>query len=87
MSSWNPYTDIPRGEKQSEGEQETKKVKMTTTLSAEKKRNDLKKPNEKVTNAPLRTAVSEAGDNIQHMTETKKVELNKLYSNTVYIFN
>ena len=79
MSSWNPYIDIPRGEKHSEGEQETKKIKMTTTLGAEKKRNDLKKRQEKVTNAPLRTAVSEAGDNSQHTTQTKKVELNKLY--------
>ena len=87
MSSWNPYPEIPRGEKHSEGERETKKMKMTTTLSAEKKRNDLQKRQEKVTNAPLRTAVSVAGNNSQNTTETKKVELNKLYSNIVYIFN
>ena len=35
-----------------------------------------------MTNAPARTAVSEPS---QHTTETKKVELNKLYSNTVYV--
>ena len=87
MSSWNPYTDIPRGKKQSEGDEETKKIKITTTLSAEKKRNDLKKPHEKVTNAPLSPPVSEAWDNSQHTTVTKKVELNKHYSNRVYIFN
>ena len=87
MSSWHPYADLPRGEKHSEGKQETKKIKMTTTLGAEKKRNDSIKRQEKVTNAPLRTAVSEAADNSQHTTEKKKVELNKLYSNTVYIFN
>ena len=39
----HPYTDLSRGEKPSEGEQETKKIKMPTTLSAEKERNDLKK--------------------------------------------
>ena len=87
MSSWHPYTDLPRGEKHSEGEQETKKMKMTTTLGEEKKRSDLIKRQEKMTNAPLRTAASEPADNSQHTTETKKVELNKLYSNTVYIFN
>ena len=42
------------------------------------------KREEKMTNAPVRTAVSEPS---QHTTETKKVELNKLYSNTVYVFN
>ena len=61
---------------------------MTTTLGEEKKRNDLIKRQAKtMTNAPLRTAASEPGDNSQHTTETKKVELNKFYSNTVYIFN
>ena len=42
------------------------------------------KREEKMTNAPVRTAASEPN---QHTTETKKVELNKLYSNTVYVFN
>ena len=36
-----------------------------------------------MTNAPVRTAASEPS---QHTTEMKKVELNKLYSNTVYIY-
>ena len=59
---------------------------MATTLGAEKKRNDLTKREEKMTNAPVRvrTAASEPS---QHTTETKKVELSKLYSNTVYVFN
>ena len=57
---------------------------MATTLSAEKKRNDLTKQEEKMANAPVRTAAS---DPSQHTTETKKVKLNKLYSNTVYVFN
>ena len=82
VSSWHPYSDLPRS---SEGEQETKKMRMATPLGAEKKRNDLTKREEKMTNAPVRTAVSEPS---QHTTtETKKVELNKLYSNTVYVFN
>ena len=81
VSSWHPYGDLPRP---SEGEQETKKIRMATTLGAEKKRNDLTKREEKMTNAPVRTAASEPS---QHTTETKKVELNKLYSNTVYVFN
>ena len=76
VSSWHPYSDPPRP---SEGEQETKKIRMATTLGAEKKRNDLTKRE-----APVRTAASEPG---QYTTETKKVELNKLYSNTVYVFN
>ena len=84
MSSWHLYTDLPRP---SEGEKEAKKIKMATTLGAEKKRNDLTKREEKMTNAPVRTAASEPGDTSQHTTETKKVELNKLYSNTVYVFN
>ena len=77
-----PYlnTDLPRP---SGGEKEAKKIKMATTLGAEKKRNDLTKREEKMTNAPARTALSEPGDTSQHTTETKKVELNKLYSNTV----
>ena len=29
-SSWHPYIDLSRGEKPSEGEQETKKMKMAT---------------------------------------------------------
>ena len=83
-SSWHPYTDLPRP---SGGEKEAKKIKMATTLGVEKKRNDLTKREEKMTNAPVRTAASEPGDTSQHTTETKKVELNKLYSNTVYVFN
>ena len=43
VSSMHLYTDLSRSERPSEGEQETKKIKMPTTLSAEKKRNDLKK--------------------------------------------
>ena len=81
VSSRHPYGDLPRP---SVGEQKTKKIRMATTLGAEKKRNDLTKPEEKMTNAPVRTAASESS---QHTTETKKVELNKLYSNTVYVFN
>ena len=81
VSSWHLYTDQPRP---SGGEKEAKKIKMATTVGAEKKRNDLTKQEEKMTNAPVRTAASEPS---QHTTETKKVELNKLYSNTVYVFN
>ena len=81
VSSWHQYTDQPQP---SGGEKETKKIRMATTLDAEKKRNDLTKREEKMTNAPVRTAASEPS---QHTTETKKVELNKLYSNTVYVFN
>ena len=81
VSSWHPYTDLRRP---SGGEKEAKKIKMATTLGAEKKRNDLTKREEKMTNAPVRTAAPEPS---QHTTETKKVELNKLYSNTVYVFN
>ena len=84
VSSRHPYTDQPRP---SGGEKEGKKIKMATTLGAEKKRNDLTKREEKMTNAPVRTAASEPGDTSQHTTETKNVELNKLYSNTVYVFN
>ena len=78
MSSWHPHTDLPRP---SGDEQEAKKIKMATTFGAEKKRNDLPKREEKMTNAPVRTAASEPS---QHTTETKKVELNKLNSNTFY---
>ena len=60
---------------------------MATTLGAEKKGSDLTKKEEKMTNAPVRTAASEPRDASQHTTEAKKVELNKLYSNTVYVFN
>ena len=81
VSSWHSYTDQPQP---SGGEKEAKKIKMATTLGAEKKRNDLTKREEKMTNSPVRTAASEPN---QHTTETKKVELNKLYSNTVYVFN
>ena len=81
VSSWHPHTDLPRTPG---GEQEAKKIKMATTFDAEKKRSDLTKQEEKMTNAPVRTAASEPN---QHTTETKKAELNKLYSNTVYVFN
>ena len=81
VSLWHPYTDQFRGEKRSEGEQEAKKIKMATTLGAEKKRSERQ---EKMTNAPVRTAATKPG---QHTTETKKVELNTLCSNTIYIFN
>ena len=81
MSSWHPYTDLSRP---SGGEKETKKIRMATTLGAEKKGSDSAKGEEKMTNAPVRTVASEPS---QHTTETKKVELNKLYSNTVYVFN
>ena len=74
MSSWHPYTDLPRP---SGGEKEGKKIKMATTLGAEKKRSDLTKREEKMTNAPVRTAASEHGNTSQHTTETKKVELSR----------
>ena len=57
---------------------------MATRLGAEKKRNDLTKRETEMTNASVRTAASEPS---QQTTETKKVKLNILYSNTVYIFN
>ena len=81
VSSWHPYTDQSQP---SGGEKEAEKIQMATTLGAEKKRNDLTKREEKMTNAPVRAAASKPG---QHTAETKKVELNKLYSNTVYVFN
>ena len=84
VSSWHPYTDQPQS---SGGEKEAKKIEMATTLGAEKKGSDLTKQEEKMTNAPVRTAASEPGNTSQHTTETKKVEVNKLCSNTVYIFN
>ena len=84
VSSWHPYTYLPWP---FGGEKEAKKIKMATTLGAEKKGSDLTKQEEKMTNAPVRTAASEPGYTSQHTTETKKVELNKLCSNTVYIFN
>ena len=59
---------------------------MITTFGVEKKRNDLTKPQEKMTNAPLRTVASEPSQQ-KVPTETEKNELNKLYSNTVYILN
>ena len=80
MSSWHPYTDLPRP---SGGEQETKKIKIAPTLGAGKKGSHLTKQEEKMTNVPVRTAASEPS---QHTTETKKVQLNELCSNTVYIY-
>ena len=79
VSSWHPNTDLSQGEKLSEGEQETKK-NGHHTLGVEKKRSDLKRE-EKMTNTPVRTVASMPGQKMS--TETKKVELNKLYSNTV----
>ena len=86
--SATPYTDLPRGEKPSEDEQEAKKIKMaalTATLGEEKKRNDLIKRQGKMANT---FAASEFGDTSQQEmpTETKKDELNKLYSNTLSTF-
>ena len=79
--SWHPHSDLPRP---SGGEKETKKIRMATTLGAEKKGSGSTKGEQKMTNAPVRTAASEPSE---HTTETKKVELNKLYSNIVYVFN
>ena len=73
VSSWHPYTDQPWP---SGGEKKAKEIKMATTLGAEKKGSDLTKEEEKMTNAPVRTAASESGDTSQHTTETRKVELN-----------
>ena len=48
---------------------ETKKINTATTLGAKKKGSVLKKPKEKMTNAPVRTAASEPS---QHTTETTR---------------
>ena len=48
---------------------------MGTTLGAEKKGSVLTKQEEKLTNVPVSTAAAKPS---QHMTETKRVELNKL---------
>ena len=79
-SSCHPYTDLFR---HSGGKHVTEKIKMATTLGAEKKRSFLTKREEKMTNAPVRTATSEPS---QHTTDTKKVELNKLCSNTATLY-
>ena len=68
----HPYTNLPWP---SVGEQETKQIKMATTLGAEKKRSVLTKQEEKMTNVPLCTAASKSS---QHTTETERVELSKL---------
>ena len=47
VSSWHPYVDLPRPSE--DDQQETKKIRMATTLGAEKKRNDLTKREEKMT--------------------------------------
>ena len=65
VSSWHPYTDLSRP---SGGEKETKKIRMATTLGAEKKGSDSTKGEEKMTNAPVRTAASEPS---QHTTESR----------------
>ena len=62
MSSLHPYTDQPWP---SGCEKEAKKIKMATTPGADKKGNDLTKQEEKMTNAPVRTAASEPGDTSQ----------------------
>ena len=49
-----------------------RKLKMATTLGAEKKRSDLTKQEEKMTNAPVRTAASEPGDTSQHTTRNEE---------------
>ena len=56
VSSWHPYTDLSRPPG---GKKETKKIRMATTLGAEKKGSDSTKGEEKMTNAPVRTAASE----------------------------
>ena len=66
VSSCHPYSDLPRP---SGGEKETKKIRMATTLGAEKKRNGLTKREEKMTNAPVRTAASEPS---QHRQKRRK---------------
>ena len=80
VSSSHPYTDLPRP---SGGKQETKKIRMATTLGAEKKRNDLTKREEKMTNAPVRTAVSEPS---QHTTETKSSTSLAIVTSSFYVF-
>ena len=45
-SSWHPYSDLPRS---SGDEKEAKKIKMATTLGADKKGSDLTKQEEKMT--------------------------------------
>ena len=69
VSSWHPHTDLPRP---SGDQKETKKIEMSTTLGAEKKGSDLTKQEEKMTNAPVRTAASEPRNTSQHTTETRK---------------
>ena len=73
--SATPYTDLPRGEKASEGEQEAKKIKMaalTTTLGVEKKRNDLIKRQGKMANT---FAASESGDTSQQEMPTNFIQI------------
>ena len=81
VSSWHPHSDLPRP---SGGEKETRKIRMATTLGAEKKGSGSTKGEEKMTNAPVRTAASEPS---QHTTETKKVELNKLQIQFMYLIS
>ena len=61
-------------------------IEMTTTLGVEKEQSDLIKRQEKMANASLRTAASEPGQQ-KVPKETKKAELNKRFSNTVYMSN
>ena len=61
-------------------------IEMTTTLGVEKEQSDLIKRQEKMANASLRTAASEPSQQ-KVSKETKKAELNKRFSNTVYMSN
>ena len=61
-------------------------IEMTTTLGVEKEQSDLIKRQEKMANASLRTAASEPSQQ-KVPIETKKAELNKRFSNTVYMSN
>ena len=60
------------------------KVTASMVTKPYSEQNGSPKREEKMTNAPVRTAAPEPDP---HTAETKKVELNKLCSNTVYIFN
>ena len=82
VSSWYPYFGLSRGEKPSEGEQEIKKIKMATTLGAEKKWNDLTKREKKMTNAPVRNATSEPGTLVRN--EKSRIE-QTLFKYSLYI--
>ena len=67
--SWHPYTDLPRP---SGGEKEAKKIEMATILGAEKKGSDLTRQEEKMTNAPVRTAASDPGTLVNTRQKRRK---------------